>query len=105
MNEAEVTIYHLDEKEVHMVGDYVGVVWNTTELRKELIGPDGLTYRAKVKARDGKPYIDFVWIRGEGKDAWEDDDSPVAGGFGGKTALQVSKELALAVEYLARVEE
>jgi len=103
----EATIYHLPEKEVHMLGDYVGVAWNTKLKKKTLKGEDGLTYTAVVPVRDGEPYIDFLWIRGTDEDGegeiWEDEDSPVDGGLSAEQALQVSRELALAVEYLKTV--
>ena len=44
----EATIYHLPGKEAHMLGDYVGVVWNTKLKKKTLRGEDGLTNCAKV---------------------------------------------------------
>jgi len=105
----EATVYHLPEKEVHMLGDYVGIVWNTKRTKKTLRGEDGLTYTAVVPVRDGQPYIDFLLIRGvddtdpQESEAWEDEDSPVDGGLDAQQALQVSRELALAVEYLKTV--
>ena len=104
----ETTIYHLLEKEAHMLGDCVGVVWNTKLKKKTLKGEDGLTYTAVVPVRDGQPYIDFLWIHesehddGDGE-VWEDEDSPVDGGLNAEEALHVSRELALAVEYLKTV--
>ena len=100
-----VTIYHLQEKEVHMLGDYVGVVWNTVRKKKTLRGEDGLTYEAYAPDRNGNPYIDFLWIREAEPDGeiWEDEDSPVDGGLSGEEALQGSQELVLAVEYLKTV--
>ena len=97
------TIYHLDGKEVHMLGDYVGVVWNTTRKKKTIKGEDGLTYEAYAPVRDGIPYIDFLRIRNKNGEVWEDEDSPVDGGLSGQEALQVAQELALAIEYLATV--
>ena len=41
----EATIYHLTKKEVHMLGDYVGVVWNTKRKKKTIKGDDGLLVR------------------------------------------------------------
>ena len=99
----EATIYHLGEREIHMLGDYVGVVWNTKLQRKTFWGEDGLEYVAWLPARDGKPYIDFLWIRELDGEVFDDDDSPVDGGIDAEMALQVSKELQLAVEYLRAV--
>ena len=99
----QATIYHLPEKEVHMLGDYVGVVWNTTRKKKTIRGEDGLTYEAYAPVRSGEPYIEFLDIRTDDADVWEDEDSPVDGGLSGEEALQVSQELAFAVEYLKTV--
>lgn len=84
-----------------MVGDYVGVVWNTSPQRKEIRGEDGETYSATVQLRSGAPYIDFLTIR-ESKDEgfYEDEDSPAEGGLSASAAEQIATELRLAVDYL-----
>ena len=99
----DIEIYHLAEREVHMIGESVGVVWNTIRKKKTIKGDDGLTYEAYTAVRNGDPYIDFVWIRERDGEVWEDDDSPVDGGLGGEEALKLSQELVLAVEYLKTV--
>jgi hypothetical protein len=97
----EPKIYRLHSKEVHMFGDYVGVVWNTEQKKRTIIGEDGLAYSAQVAVRSGEPYIDFVWIRGEDADEpWEDEDSPVEGGLDADSAVQIATELQRAAIYL-----
>ena len=105
-----VKIYNLDEKEVHMMGDYVGVVWPTEKVKKKLKGDDGLTYTAEISVRktdaiygDTYPYIDFLDIREDSHEAgefYEDDDSPVIGGIDVKQAMQIAQELASAIHYI-----
>lgn len=97
-------IYQLSEKEVHMVGDVVGVVWRTETKTKQITGEDGLKYRAEVPVRDGEPYISFFNIR-EDRDGefYEHDDSPVDGGISAEYAKKVADELLLAIEYLKTV--
>jgi hypothetical protein len=99
---SEITIYHLAEKEVHMVGDYVGVVWPTKEQKKALPGYDGLIYHAPVNVRSGDPYIDFLTIRKDDRrdEFYEDEDSPADGGLSMDTAKQMAEELLRAVEYI-----
>ena len=94
-------IYILDEKEVHMIGNYVGVVWNVTKKQKTIKGEDGVTYRAEVPVRDGDPYIDFISIREYDNDTpVEDEDSPVEGGLNTKAAAQIITELYDAISYI-----
>jgi|SRR3990172_4918823 len=91
------TIYFLNEKEVHMFGDYVGVVWNLRIQRQKFKGEDGLIHISESKVR-GKPYIDFIIISQEGnKDPWEE---PYEGGLYLNDAIKVSKELKEAIRYL-----
>lgn len=99
----EATIYYLEGKEAHILGEYVGVVWNTKRQKKTIKGEDGLEYVAYMPVRDGEPYIDFLWIREMDGEVFEDEDCPVDGGLSAKEALKVSKELVLAVEYLKTV--
>jgi len=101
----EATIYHLPEKEVHILGKYVGIVWNTVNKKKTLKDASGFIYVAYVPLRNGNPYIDFLWIREIDGEMFEDENSPVDGGLNAEQALQVSRELALAVEYLKTVSE
>jgi hypothetical protein len=103
---SDVTIYHLEEKEVHMLGDYVGVVWNTKRRKKQMKNEeDGLTYEAVVAVRDGAPYIDFPYIREDEHDHtfYEDEDGLIDGGISAQTATQVAGELVTAVEYLTKL--
>ena len=94
----------LDEKEVHLMGSYVGVVWNTHPERRQIKGEDGLTYRAEVPVRSGDPYIDFISIREYDNDTpVEDEDSPVQGGLSVDAAARVAIELTEAIEYIKRV--
>ena len=98
-------IYHLEEKEAHMFGDMVGVVWNTSIEKKRLQDAGGTTYTAEVPVRKGKPYIDFLWIREEDTDSpYEDEDSPISGGISLKVAAKLSNELNDAISYLRKIE-
>jgi len=100
--EIEPRIYFVNEKEVHMVGDSVGVCWNLTEEKKQIKGEDGLTYVAKINIRSGKPYINFVSIVKTGKgNFYEDEDSSVVGGIEVEFAKKIVDELKLAIEYIS----
>jgi hypothetical protein len=97
----DIKIYFLREKEIHMVGDAVGVCWNIHHTTRTIKGEDGLTYRAEVPVRDDDPYIDFVTIREEeGDTPWEDEDSPVEGGMDVEYAEEIVQELQWAIAYL-----
>ena len=100
-----VTSYQLDGKEVHMVGDYVGVVWNTKQQKKTVKDDSGTVYTAYVQLRYGEPYIDFISVRhsSDVDEVWEDEDIPVDGGLGLDEAIKVSEELKLAIEYLSTI--
>ena len=88
------------EREIHMVGESVAVVWNTKP-DKKTIEQNGVKFTAQIRVRSGDPYIDFVSIREYGKGEFvEDEDSPAAGGLSVRRAEELSKELAAAVEYL-----
>ena len=96
-----MVIYYLDEKEVHMMGDYVGVVWNTRDVTTKTIDAQGRHITTTEGVRNGSPpYIDFLRIRDADSDPYEDDDSPVSGGLTLKEAAKIAQELLLAVEYL-----
>lgn len=92
--------YTIDDREIHMVGEYVGVAWNLRYEKRKIKGEDGLTYTADVPLRDSGPYIDFFSIRGEEDDWWVDEDSPVEGGIYANMARSVAAELLVAAEYL-----
>lgn len=104
----EPKIYILDEKEVHMIGEYVGVVWSVTKKQKTIKGEDGVTYRAEVPVRDGDPYIDFISIREDNypngdTETYEDEDSPVQGGLSVSTAAKIAVEIHEAIQYYNKV--
>ena len=91
----------LDEKEVHLMGTYVGVIWNVEKKQKTIKGEDGVTYRGEIAVRTGGPYIDFITIREDGEgEPFEDEDSPVAGGLNTKAAAQIITELYDAISYI-----
>ena len=96
----KVEIYKLSEKEIHMVGDCVGVCWNCASKKKKITGEDGLVYEAVVSTRQGDPYIKFVILREYTDGFYEDEDSPADGGFGQETAKSFAKELTLACKYI-----
>lgn len=103
--EPKVVVYHLAEREVHMVGDYVGVCWNTKKVRQQKsIIENGVTYHAEVKkvVREGRPYIDFLYLRKDefAGEVYADKDSPVEGGISAKFARQIAAELLVAADYL-----
>lgn len=99
MNQIEVKVYRFSdtEREVHMVGEYVGVCWPLKLVERS---EDG--WPVSYHERGKRPYIDFVWIRQAEKtgEYWIDEDSPVQGGFSVEAAEQIAKELLLAVEYM-----
>lgn len=104
-----VKIYQLKDlkREVHMVGDYVGVCLRIESVKKQIKGEDGLTYTAEVwqyperKHAWDEPYIDFLEIR-QGKDGehFKAEDSPVHGGLDPKMAIKVAIELKQACDYI-----
>ena len=97
----DVKVYHLGEREIHMVSDSVAVVWNTRSVRRT-IQDSGKSYEVTDQVRDKtKPYIDFVWIQ-EGADGevWEDKDSPADGGLSIKEAQNLADGLLRAIEYM-----
>lgn len=98
----KVEIYRDTDREVHMVGDNVGVCWRVESRKKTITGEDGLKYTADEIYRCGDPYINFVWIRkdDEGIFLWIDEDSVADCGFGTETAMLLIDELKLAVEYI-----
>ncbi len=93
-------VYYLPEKEVHMVGDYVGVVWNTRDVTTKTVDPQGRRVTTTERVRTGTPYIDFLDIREDDGEPFENDDDPVSGGLTMKQAAKIAQELLLAVEYL-----
>jgi len=88
-------------KEAHMMGDFVAVCWNVSP-RTKTITKDGMKYKAEVYERDpkAKPYIDFITLREDEDEVWEDDDSPVEGGLSLEMAKKIRGELDKAIEYL-----
>ena len=96
-------------KEAHFPGDNtaVAVCWNVHRVEKKIEGADGLTYKAEVWERSPSPhgnkepqaYIDFVTVREDGEDTWEDEDSPVDGGLSIEFAEKIAKELVRAIQY------
>lgn len=101
----DVYIYQFDETELHMVGRYVAVRWNTREIKRKIKGDDGTTYTALVTERDHGPYISFVTLRESRKgEYYLDEDSPVDGGISASEAERVVKELTWAVEYIKKGE-
>ena len=101
----DITSYQFEGREIHMVGDYVGVVWNTKPQKKTVKDDSGTVYTAYLQFRYGEPYIDFVSIRHsrDNDEAWEDEDSPVDGGLGLEKSIRLSEELTLAIEYLSTI--
>lgn len=91
-------------REIHMIGDYVAVCWNTKQEKRTIKGEDGLTYDAKVNVRChgpyDRPYIDFVTVLETDEGCYEDDDSPVDGGISANAAEQIAQELIEAAAYL-----
>jgi len=95
-------VHFFNDREVHMVGENVGVCWNLKRVEKET--SNSITWEFQ---RIGEPYIDFVWIR---KDAttleyYEDDDNIGRGGMSIRTAKTVAYELLRAVAYIASLEK
>ena len=93
-------IYFVSEREVHMVGNSVGVCWNLEEAEKQLKDENEVVYKAKINIRSGRPYIDFVDIRKDGDSFYVDEDSSVVGGIDVGFAKEIVEELKLAIEYI-----
>ena len=92
-------------KEVHMMGDCVAVCCKVVPKTKT-ITKDGIDYKAEVYVRTKvPPYIDFINIREDEDEVWEDDDSPVDGGLSLEMAVKIHKELGEAIEYLKSQEK
>ena len=87
MPETKPKIYFVEGKEVHMVGDYVGVCWNLDAENN----------------REGDPYINFVWIRENDGKVWEDEDSSIAGGIDFELAMKLVDELQSALDYATQL--
>lgn len=100
MTDVKVYFPENRSKEIHMIGSYVGVCWNLKILntRQEF---NGRPQTLSLFERSGQPYLDFVWLRVDGSGTWwEDDDSPVSGGFGVEHAGSIITELLWAIEYI-----
>jgi hypothetical protein len=102
------TIYKLTNanKEAHFPkgNNSVAVCWNIHKALKSLKGEDGLVYKAEVweRAKDSKPYIDFVSVREYEKEEFvESEDSPVDGGLSIDFAQSIADELYRAIKYVA----
>lgn len=105
MSEPRRIFARLGEREVHMCGDYVAVVWNltSTDERHETAGESvtRTTWR-----RNGKPYIDALFVRDmDDEHPWEEEDHPLKGGMSGSFARQIASELLAAADYLASLKE
>lgn len=102
----EQTVITQLEREVLMMGDYVGVCWNGRYVKKSL--PSLPMHRSTIREwqrASSKPYIDFVWLREDPDgDPYEDEDSPVAGGIDVDVARQTANELIKAAEYIEALE-
>lgn len=96
-------VYYLPNtgREVHMVGEYVGVCWSTRTTH-DTIMHRGKPVRVPVVSRSGDPYIDFPWVRqGSEGDYYEDDDKSVDPcEFLPEGARQLANELLLAAAYI-----
>lgn len=109
-----VKIYMLknDELEVHMMGKYVGVVWQLHEVKKQIKGEDGVTYSAVVLERrtptqkwEHSPYINFYDIRQDSDgEYYKDDDCPILGGLSEDSAFVLAQELTAACDYIKHKE-
>lgn len=105
MNKTEIKIVQCSDRELHMVGEFVAVAWNLKTVTKS-VTQDGIEYTAKTKERKGKPYIDFVWLREDSNGGfYEDEDSPVDGGFDPSSATSLIQELQAAIDYINNLTE
>lgn len=101
----EPTIYpDVEGIEVHSFGDYVSVCWNLRYRNKKVKDKEtGNSYTIEEPIRGKKPYIDFIWVRTDGEEYYEDDDSTVEGGFGLQQAEKIILELQEAIVYMKRI--
>lgn len=90
-------------RELHMMGEVVAVCWNTkTEIVTRSI--EGVEYSGQKRVRVGAPYIDFVALREDHGERYEDDDSPASGGLSAAYARQLAAELLSAADYIESLE-
>lgn len=94
MNGQEIFLEN-EERYVLMMGETVAITWNAREVSKSV-------YPYRSWEKEGKPYIDFVNLRQDGKDGsyYEDEDSPVVGGIDTDYARKLISELTAACEWL-----
>lgn len=103
---SEPKLYQLEDKDVLMFGDSVGLAWYVTivEEKQTVTVGDNTYFGATVKRREYDrplPHIDFFWLRQDENGEWyEDEDSPVAGGLSLADARAVAAELTAACDYL-----
>jgi hypothetical protein len=100
-------IHFIDGREIHQIGDYVSVCWETKkEILKKFDRVNNCEYHEHRQIRTGDPYIDFCWIREDNSgEFYVRDDSTADGGLDLTAAKQVTKELQKAVEYLEKNKE
>ena len=103
---ADIKVYDIGYKEIHMVGRYVGVCWNTCwdidDVKKVFASvEDRKQHTTLIKIRCSPPYIDFPALHQEGNEYREDRDSAVSGGLSLLQAKQLAEELSVAISYLA----
>jgi len=95
-------IYDVGHREVHMIGDNVGVCWNLHRVTlPEGSDSTGQAVNVTRKVRQEPGYIDFVWMRQDGDGTWYQDEDTIAGaGLTPIQAVNLAGELHLAAQYL-----
>lgn len=96
----DIKKYTIDNREIHMMGDFVAVCWSLRSEKKSII-KDGITYSANIKVRKEEPYIDFItiWRYEDGENCISDDIS-IEGGLSVVTAKAVADEITKACDYI-----
>lgn len=103
----EVKKYMIDGglKQVHMVGEYVGVWWGfCKQLETKTIKHEGIEYSAQVPNYVLKtgPWIGLLNVReGRNGECWLDDDPSIEINYiDSGEAEQIANELRSAIEYI-----
>lgn len=103
-----VSIYQVDDYEIHMIGGLVGVAWPTEKKTVTITGPDSMEYsrveRVRKIDRFARPFIGFFAIRRAPDGSfYRDEESPIADGVWPQIARQLAVELAEAADYFEQM--
>ncbi len=93
--------YELGEKDVHMCGNHVAVVWDITKAERSGSEDKQNHENEKIRIRTGKPYIAFTTIRKTSAGKFEEDSAaPVKGTASLEIACEIMQDLWDAIAHL-----